>query len=90
MLLSIVIKCTGILAVLYGCLTISEGWRTLIKFTTIFGAPTGWWGLNLHLLGSTTLGIGVGYMVIALSIVFAFLGFVMIEIKKRMKGCDSY
>lgn len=46
-----------------------------------FGAPTGWFGFNLSLLGPETLGIGVFYMVVALIIIFVALGLLFLKIK---------
>ena len=50
-----------------------------------FGAPVGWWGFDLSQMGSTSLGIGVGYLVFALMIIFALLGLGMIAIKKHLR-----
>ena len=54
-----------------------------------FGAPTGWWGFDLSQMSSTTLGIGVGYLMAVLLIVFALFGYGVIVLKKRTLVCIS-
>ena len=39
-----------------------------------YGASTGWFGFDLSLLGSKTLGIGTFYMIVVLLIIFIGLG----------------
>lgn len=46
-----------------------------------YGAPTGWFGFDPSLLGSTTLGIGVVYMVVVLTILFVGVGALYLQIK---------
>lgn len=46
-----------------------------------FGAPTGWFGFDLSLLGSETLGIGVFYMIIVLFIIFSGIGLFFLCLK---------
>lgn len=48
-----------------------------------YGAPTGWFGFDLSQAGWTTLGIGVFYMVILLSLLFVGLGLLLIKFKKN-------
>lgn len=50
-----------------------------------FGAPTGWFGFDLSLLGSETLGIGVFYMIIVLFVIFSGLGLFFLWLKDRRK-----
>lgn len=54
-----------------------------------FGSPTGWWGFDTSNADKTTLGIGVGYMIIALVIMFLIIGFVLICLKKAINLCKS-
>lgn len=55
-----------------------------------FGATTGWFGFDLSLLGSETLGIGVAYLIIVLLIIFLALGFSYLKIKDiRKKKINS-
>lgn len=57
-----------------------------------YGAPTGWFGFDLSQLGSTTLGIGVAYIVIIIAIIFLGIGMCYIGIKnsrrRKMLGED--
>lgn len=46
-----------------------------------FGAPTGWFGFDLSLMGSETLGIGVAYMVVVLTILFSGIGALYLVVK---------
>ncbi len=46
-----------------------------------FGAPTGWFGFDLSLLGPDTLGIGVAYMVVVLVLFFIALGSLFLFMK---------
>lgn len=50
-----------------------------------FGAPTGWFGLDLSLLGSDTLGVGVFYMIIMLFIIFCGLGLLFLWLKDQRR-----
>lgn len=54
-----------------------------------FGAPTGWFGFDLSLLGSETLGIGVFYMIVVLFIIFSGLGLFFLWLKDRRKSHAS-
>lgn len=46
-----------------------------------FGAKTGWFGFDLSLMGSDTLGIGVAYMIVALFLIFWGVGLIYLAIK---------
>lgn len=46
-----------------------------------FGAPTGWFGFDLSLMGSETLGIGVAYMIVVLTILFSGIGALFLVMK---------
>ena len=46
---------------------------------------TGWFGFDLSLLGSKTLGIGTFYMIVVLLIIFIGLGKLFLKIKKTKK-----
>lgn len=47
-----------------------------------YGASTGWFGFNLSLLSSKTLGIGTFYMIIILLIIFIGLGTLFLKLKR--------
>ena len=47
-----------------------------------YGASTGWFGFNLSLLNSKTLGIGTFYMIIVLLIIFIGLGTLFLKLKR--------
>lgn len=49
-----------------------------------YGAVTGWFGLDLSLFGSTTLGIGSFYMIIVLILIFVALGSLFLKIKRKV------
>ena len=51
-----------------------------------FKAPTGWFGFDLSLLGWETLGIGVFYMIVVLSLLFIVIGRVFLLIHSKVKG----
>lgn len=46
-----------------------------------YGAPTGWFGWDLSQLSSTSLGIGVAYLIVVLLIFFILLGLLYLGIK---------
>ncbi|MDD6305503.1 MAG: Pr6Pr family membrane protein [Clostridiales bacterium] len=48
-----------------------------------FGAPTGWFGFDLSLMGADTLGIGVGYMILVLLGIFIGIGEGYLALKNR-------
>lgn len=50
-----------------------------------FGAPTGWFGFDISLLSSETLGIGVFYMIIVLFIIFCGIGMFFLWLKDRRR-----
>mgnify|MGYP002978391307 CR=1 FL=1 len=50
-----------------------------------YGAPTGWFGFDLSLLGSKTLGIGTFYMIVVLLIIFIGLGTLFLKLKRTKK-----
>lgn len=49
-----------------------------------FGAPTGWWGMDLSLMSKETLGIGVGYMVIVMCLLLLGLTLLLRWLKERI------
>ncbi len=49
-----------------------------------FGAPTGWWGFDVSIISSTTLGIGVAYLIVVLLLLFTLIGAGMLALKKRI------
>lgn len=49
------------------------------------GAPTGWFGFDLSLLSSDTLGIGVFYMIIVLFVIFCGIGLFFLQLKDRRR-----
>ena len=51
-----------------------------------FGAPTGWLGFDLSLYSFETLGIGVFYMIILLSVIFIFIGIAFLNIRKKYQN----
>lgn len=72
----------GFVVILSGC-----GVRWGTKYAPYnflnFGAPTGWFGFDLSLLGSETLGIGVFYMIVVLFILFSGIGLFFLQLKDR-------
>ena len=50
-----------------------------------YHAKTGWFGFDLSLLGWETLGIGVFYNILFLTIIFILIGLLFIWIKNRKK-----
>lgn len=50
-----------------------------------FGAETGWFGFDLSLLGSKTLGVGVAYMIVVLLIIFIGIGELYLIIKNKRR-----
>ena len=46
-----------------------------------FVAPTGWFGFDLSLMGSETLGIGVAYNIVAITILFSGIGALFLVVK---------
>ena len=51
-----------------------------------FKAPTGWFGFNPSLRSWETLGIGVFYMLVLLSIIFIIIGRIFLWLKQLIKG----
>ncbi len=55
-----------------------------------YGAPTGWFGFDLKQFGWESLGIGVFYMIIILSVIFILIGLLFLwlrnNINNRRKG----
>lgn len=49
-----------------------------------YAAPTGWFGFDLSLMGWETLGIGVFYMIVFLSILFIIIGKVFLWIREKL------
>ena len=47
-----------------------------------YHAKTGWFGFDLSLLGWETLGIGVFYMLVFLSVLFIIIGVVFLQLKE--------
>lgn len=50
-----------------------------------YGAPTGWFGFDASQVGSATLGTGVAYNIIVLSILFMGVGACFLAIKNRRR-----
>lgn len=48
-----------------------------------YHAPTGWFGFDLSLMGWETLGIGVFYMIVLLSIIFILIGMLFLWLRKK-------
>ena len=48
-----------------------------------YHAPTGWFGFDLSLMGWETLGIGVFYMIVLLSIIFMLIGMLFLWLRKK-------
>ncbi len=48
-----------------------------------YGAPTGWFGFDLSLISSKTLGVGVAFALIVLLAVFMALGQLFIQLKTK-------
>ena len=46
-----------------------------------YHAPTGWFGFDLSILGWESLGIGVFYMIVILSILFIFIGRLFLKLR---------
>lgn len=51
-----------------------------------YNAPTGWFGLNLSLMGQETLGVGVFYMILLLSIIFILIGKLFIGLRNLISN----
>ncbi len=51
-----------------------------------YHAPTGWFGFDLSLMGWETLGIGVFYMIVFLSILFIFIGRFFLFLRKKINN----
>ena len=49
-----------------------------------FGAPTGWFGFDLSILGWESLGIGVFYMIVILSILFIIIGRLFLWLRNKI------
>jgi len=47
-----------------------------------YGAPTGWFGFDLSQMNSTSLGIGVAYMIVGLVIIFLLIGLLLLLFNK--------
>lgn len=54
-----------------------------------YGAKTGWFGFDLSIIGWESLGIGVIYMIIFLTLLFILLGRLFLFIQNNLKG-DNY
>lgn len=51
-----------------------------------YGAPTGWFGFDLSILGWETLGIGVFYMIVVLSILFIIIGRLFLWLRNKINN----
>lgn len=51
-----------------------------------YGAPTGWFGWDLSQLSSTSLGIGVAYLIVVLLIFFLLLGQLYLWISNKRRN----
>ena len=49
-----------------------------------YGAPTGWFGFDLSLMGFETLGIGVSYMIVILCFLILLVGFLFYQIHEKI------
>ena len=49
-----------------------------------YHAETGWFGFDLSLMGWKTLGIGVFYMIVLLSIIFILIGKLFLFLRSRL------
>ena len=49
-----------------------------------YKASTGWFGFDLSLLGWETLGIGVFYMIVFLSLLFIMIGKLFLLVRKKI------
>ena len=49
-----------------------------------FKAPTGWFGFDLSIMGFESLGIGVFYMIVLLTIIFVFIGLLFLWIRNKV------
>ena len=49
-----------------------------------FKAPTGWFGFDLSIMGFESLGIGVFYMIVLLTIVFVLIGLLFLWIRNKV------
>lgn len=48
-----------------------------------YKAPCGWFGFDLGHISGVTLGVGVGYFIIVMSIIFTLIGILMLYIKGK-------
>jgi hypothetical protein len=51
-----------------------------------FGAKTGWFGFDLSLIGWETLGIGVFYMIVFLSVLFILIGMLFLWLRNKINS----
>ena len=51
-----------------------------------YGSPTGWFGFDLSILGWETLGIGVFYMIVFLSLLFIFIGRLFLWLRNKLSN----
>ena len=49
-----------------------------------FKAPTGWFGFDLSIMGFESLGIGVFYMIVLLTIIFVLIGLLFLWIRNKV------
>lgn len=74
----------GYVLILGQCFTVRWNETMLAPYNFLnYGAVTGWFGFDLSLLGSTTLGIGSFYMIIVLILIFVGLGSLFLKIKRK-------
>lgn len=50
-----------------------------------YNAPTGWFGFDLSLISWETLGIGVFYMIVFLSVLFMIIGKIFLSIRNKIR-----
>ncbi len=55
-----------------------------------YGAPVGWFGVDLSTIDMSTVGIGVFYMIVALILFFILLGTILLVINKRLHRTRNY
>ena len=51
-----------------------------------YGAPTGWFGFDTSILGWESLGIGVFYMIVLLSLLFILIGALFLGLRNKINN----
>lgn len=55
-----------------------------------YAAPSGWFGLKLGEISSTSLGIGVVYFILVFTAIFLGIGYAFLRIKERLHGTQNH